>query len=232
MDFRRRKKVEVAFFQETYLLEKDFSRCRIDSTVIASSSNMKYNRGVVIPKCTCQHTDLGSGRDTECRVAYVKTVVNGRKIAFLSVYAPNVSGAEVYNYLTNTILELSEFALIIGVTLSLGTLIGQNWDHRVKRTTSSISCINEMGYRLLCVRCLADFTPLRREFTCFSSQNQSFSRIHYIFISQQPYKVSDLDLLPMSLSDHRAVTGEITILSILSTKMCSMLAFQLHTSAE
>lgn len=83
--------------------------------VIASSSNTKKNRGVIIlAKRTYQYTDLGSGRDTEGRVAYIKTLINGTKIAFLSVYAPNVFDAEFYNYLTNTILELSEFSLIIG----------------------------------------------------------------------------------------------------------------------
>lgn len=116
MDLLRRKKVEVAFFQETHLLEKDVARMQNRFYhVIASSSNTKKNRGVIIlAKRTFQYTDLGSGRDTEGRAAYIKTLINGTKIAFLSVYAPNVFDAEFYNYLTNTILELSEFSLIIG----------------------------------------------------------------------------------------------------------------------
>ena len=56
--------------------------------------------------------------------------------------------------------------------------------------------------------------PPVREFTCFSPRHQSLLRIDYMFVSTQLCaNISDLKLLAMSLSDHRAVTGKITIIS-------------------
>lgn len=112
----QRYKIDVAMLQETHLLEMDILKMQSNSyRVVAFSSFSKKARGVLIlVKGSLNITDLGSGRDNQGRIAYIKSVINGAKIAFVSVYAPNDFDSVFYDDLTDIVLGLSEYTLIIG----------------------------------------------------------------------------------------------------------------------
>lgn len=84
LDFLRRLKIDIALFQETHLLERDVSRFHNKFYhVIASSSNLKKNRGVaIVAKRSLQFTILDTGKDSEGRVALIKTLINDKKNSF------------------------------------------------------------------------------------------------------------------------------------------------------
>lgn len=85
LDFLRRLKIDIVLFQETHLLERDVSRFPNKFYhVIASSSNLKKkNRGVaIVAKRSLQFTILDTGKDSEGRVALIKTLINDKKNSF------------------------------------------------------------------------------------------------------------------------------------------------------
>ncbi len=74
---------------------------------------------------------LDSGYDEEGRIAFVKTMLGNTKLAFVSVYAPNVYDQDFFDSLTLTLLDLSEFHLIVGGDFNAV------WKHKMDRTGSN-----------------------------------------------------------------------------------------------
>ena len=219
LDILKRKRADVALLQETHLLDSEVTKMNNKYfNVVASSSNFKKNRGVVILfNRAFQCTIAGSDRDMEGRVAYVKTITNGLKIAFFSIYAPNTYNADFYAYLTNSMLELSDYYLVIGGDFNAV------WSHVSDRTS-----INESSDQRQASAALQQWAsdcsvvdawrlkyPLSREFTCFSSRHQTFSRIDYIIVSTPlTGKIQYITICPTSMSDHKIIIGSLKISSI------------------
>lgn len=116
LDLLHRKKIDIAFIQESHLLKDDVFRfSNKHYQVLASSSFRKKSRGVlIVGRCKLPLTILDSGNDAEGRVAYVKTMLGNYKITFISVYAPNSHDQNFFDSLTLTLLDLSGFSLIVG----------------------------------------------------------------------------------------------------------------------
>lgn len=55
-----------------------------------------------------------SGQDDLGRFAFICTTIQGRKVAFVSVYAPAVFDSTFYPWLTSELITLTEYDLIIG----------------------------------------------------------------------------------------------------------------------
>lgn len=116
LDFLRKQRVNVAFLQETHLVKKDINRISNRYyRVIASSSAVNKSKGVAI---LCQRNLrfrlLDSWADNKGRVSVSKVQIEKRDIAFVSIYAPNIFEKTFYAQITKTLLELSDFKLIIG----------------------------------------------------------------------------------------------------------------------
>lgn len=119
LDFLRRKKVDIAFLQESHFLQKDITRINNKYfTVLASSSYDKKTRGVmIVAKCSLNLTKLGSGWHAEGRITFVKTIIEERKVAFVSIYAPNRFDNSFFELLNNMLLDVSDFCLVMGAIL-------------------------------------------------------------------------------------------------------------------
>ncbi len=84
---------------------------KIDNTVfkvVSYSSASNKSKGTII----LFHSNLGinsvrKGSDQEGRIAYVKTIIEGTKIAFLSVYAPNMYDNSFYSSLYQILHKLN-----------------------------------------------------------------------------------------------------------------------------
>lgn len=113
LDLLHRKKIDIAFIQESHLLKDDVFRfSNKHYQVLASSSFRKKSRGVlIVGRCKLPLTILDSGNDAEGRVAYVKTMLGNY---IYSVYAPNSHDQNFFDSLTLTLLDLSGFSLIVG----------------------------------------------------------------------------------------------------------------------
>ena len=131
LEVLRKEKVGVAMISESHLLEKDSLRIHNKQYhVVAHSAAANKSKGVlIIVKRNLNFTNLGTGGDTEGRVTFIKTLINNKKIAFVSVYAPNTYDAAFFSQLTQTILELDGFQLIIGADFNAV------WEHAIDRTS-------------------------------------------------------------------------------------------------
>lgn len=91
LDLLARNQINLAMLKETHLLKKDVSRLENHFyKVCASSSALNKTKGVIIlTSKTLQITIIGKGCDKDGRVAYIKCIYNGRKVACVDIYAPN-----------------------------------------------------------------------------------------------------------------------------------------------
>lgn len=101
-----------------------------------------------------------------------QTIINQTKIAFFSVYAPNTYNADFYDYLNKTILELSDFSLVVGGDFNAV------WSHTCDRTGTNESRDQRLA-RAALQQWASDYSvvdawhikyPLLEEFTCFSAR--------------------------------------------------------------
>lgn len=111
----RRRKIDIALLQETHLLAGDVRRLADKNYHVIASSSCTKTRGVaIVARRNLKFKIQDMWLDTVGRLAIAKVEVSGRKIAFISLYAPNVFDKSFYCSLTNTMLELSEYSFIVG----------------------------------------------------------------------------------------------------------------------
>ena len=91
LDIFKEKAVDVALLQETHLLYQDVCKLNnVDFKVAAFSAAKNRTKGVIILfRSNLKVSIIKKGQDQEGRIAYVKTIINCQKIAFISVYTPN-----------------------------------------------------------------------------------------------------------------------------------------------
>ena len=112
----RKKKVDIALLQETHLLSGDVRRLANKFYhVIASSSSLTKTKGVaIVARRNLKFRLQDTWSDTTGRLTLAKAEHNGKKIAFLSAYAPNCYDRSFYSDMTNIMLELTEYLFIVG----------------------------------------------------------------------------------------------------------------------
>lgn len=120
LDLLRRHKVDVAFRQESHLRRNDVSRFSNKTYYVAASSSFtsKTRGSLVVLRRTLSFTILESYGDGDGRVSYIKTILAGRKVAFVSIYAPNVFDSEFFIHLTDLLSSILEFSLILGADMN------------------------------------------------------------------------------------------------------------------
>ena len=206
----RNKSVDFAFIQESHLLKQHANRLANKYyRVLAFSAATSKAKGVAILARRRLRLDfLGDWSDSDGRITIAKIRLEGKMIALVSVYAPNVLDKEFYNLLTKTLLDLTEFKIIVGSDFNA------TWQLGLDRSTSIES--REQALTSAELRAWADSTglvdiwrlmnPSVRDYSFFSGRHASFSRIDYIFAPMDLFQnISRAELLPMSLSDHKAV---------------------------
>lgn len=79
-----------------------------------SSDGTKTTGSLILIKRNLPFVIEICSNDKSGRFSYFCTIMQGKKIAFISVYAPAVFDANFFQMLTNQLLLLNEYALIIG----------------------------------------------------------------------------------------------------------------------
>ena len=130
LDVLRRERVDIALVSESHLLQKDVHKLQNKHYVVkTNASALNKTKGVVIVvRRNFQVTNLGVGGDSEGRITFMKTIIENKKIAFLSIYAPNSFDPDFYVRLSNIMHDLSDYRLFIGADFNAV------WDHSVDRT--------------------------------------------------------------------------------------------------
>ena len=206
----RSKSIDFAFIQESHLLKQDANRlANKHYRVLAFSAATSRTKGVAILARRRIRLDfLGDWSDNDGRIVIAKIRLEGKMLALVSVYAPNVLDKEFYKLLTKTLLDLTEFKIIVGSDFNAA------WNHDLDRSTAAES--REQALTSTELRAWAGSTgmvdiwrlinPTARDYSFLSGRFGSFSRIDYIFAPRDLFhKINKVELLPMSLSDHKAV---------------------------
>lgn len=206
----RARSIDFAFIQESHLLKQHSNRlANKHYRVLAFSAASSSAKGVaVLAKRRIRLDFLGDWSDNGGRIAVAKIRLEGKLLALVSVYAPNILDKEFYKLLTKTLLDLTEFKIIVGSDFNTA------WQHDLDRSTATES--REQALTSAELRALADSTglvdiwrlmnPTVRDYSFLSGRHSSFSRIDYIFAPINLFhKITKTELLPMSLSDHKAV---------------------------
>lgn len=220
LDFLRRHNVDIACITESHLKIEDVSRMQDKTYRIAVSSSavsktkgsmiiVRRNLDVVIEKTmTCQ-SDLGLGR-----LSLICTLVQGKKIAFVSVYAPSVYDASFFPWLSATLLPFSEYELIVAGDMNavLDVKIDRS-SHLVSAAQHQASSdLNAFLTNLNLFDAWRSHHPDVRDYTFFSSSHKIFSRIDHVFLSHSlNTAVHSCSILPMTISDHNPVQVAIDV---------------------
>lgn len=218
LDLLYRKNIHIAFIQESHFLEADTFRFNNKHyEVVASSCFVKKSKGVLIAiRRNLSYTNLGTGGSGDGRITFCKILYNGIKIALTCVYAPNDFDKHFYDSLESTLLDLYDYQLLIGGDFNTVCL------HQEDRTGGKESYDQKLGSKAL-QKMTNEFSlidswrlmnPSSREFSYYSARHRTFSRIDYIFISKPLFElISETDMIPFPLSDHRAVSCSLQVKS-------------------
>lgn len=129
-------------------------------------------------------------------------------MALICTYAPNSFNEHFYDSLASIWLDPPQYPLLIGGDFNAVWLHDIDWtgvtETRDQRLVSSAlqKLANDYGVINICHM----MNPFTREFSFFSAQHKTFSRIDYIFVSKTLFSdIRNTNMIPISLSNHRAV---------------------------
>lgn len=133
LGFLKRRKVDLALLSETHLLKADTKRLanKLYHVIVSSSALSKTWGVAIVAKLNLKIKVMDVWADSEGRITIAKIECTNRKIALVSAYAPNSFDANSYNTLTTAMLELTNYAFIVGAD------INAVWDPAVDRSGSS-----------------------------------------------------------------------------------------------
>lgn len=156
---------------------------------------------------------LDTWSDNKGRMTIVKIEMYGRKIAIISAYAPNKFDKEFYSALTQEMLQLTEYSFIVGADMNAVWQVSErssvtaNKDQELA-TAALQAWVESLGL----IDVWHTFNPTLTDYSFFSARHKTSSRIDFIFSSPQLFQnINNVTLLPMALSDHKGVYGNVLI---------------------
>lgn len=216
LDYLHRQSVDVAFIQESHLRTQDTKRFANKHYYVASSAslNSKTRGSLIVLKRSLSLNIMGKYGSEDGRIAYIKTVISGRKFAFISVYAPSQYESDFFPNLVSVLAQLQDFSLIVGADMN--ACINLALDKSVQKSTfsqlSASKDINNVLTSLSLVDIYRIINPTSKQFTFYSARHQTLSRIDYILASQTSFsEIHNVAIIPSSLSDHSMVSAHVTL---------------------
>lgn len=210
LDFLYRKKVDVALLQETHLRPTDTLRLQNKRfKIVAASSDGSSTKGVaVLMRRNLNVNIIKVSSDTSGRLAFCCTSIEGRKVAFVSFYAPTIFDHTFFQNITKDLLTLDEYHLVIGADMNAV------FDNILDRSTTSATHTQISSSKALCNLAkdlnLVDLwrlqNPSFKDYTYYSPYHKSFSTIDFLLISSELISASSsMNLLPRHISDHNPI---------------------------
>lgn len=211
--YLRRKAIDIALIQETHLKRADVQRLqnKMYKVVAFSTDNTKTKGTVILIARNCNLKIDRESQDQSGRLAYFCTNIKGRKIAFVSIYAPTIFETNFFPHVNNHLLSLIDYSLIIGGDMN--ALIDPVLDRSSSCSQvqlNSSAALNDFIKTLNLVEVWRSGNPSSRNYTFFSARHLSFSRIDYLLCSKELLNsVDQTIILPAILADHNSLNGRI-----------------------
>lgn len=116
LDAIGRQGAHIALLQETRIIDHDINKIvNCMYKVAASSSAVNKTKGVIMLIYTNLNIqNIDKGNDEEGRIIYIKISFLGKRLALISVYAPNVYEPALFDNLSKILDDLRDYQLILG----------------------------------------------------------------------------------------------------------------------
>lgn len=203
---------QIAFLQETHLSDVEHEKLKSWADKVYYSSHCSgRKRGVSI----LIHRQINFiktllYKDTEGRYILVNGVIDGIEVTLINVYAPNEDEPGFIKTLFNTILKYSTGLLLMGGDFNC--VISQLMDRQPPSKAPLSKMSKMLKYQITeagMVDVLRNKFPRDKDFTFYSNRHSSYSRIDYFFTPRADlYRITDIEILPFTLSDHAPVLVE------------------------
>lgn len=208
LTYIKSQQAQLAFIQETHLLDSEVSRLKRDwvgQVFHSSYANKKHGVAILVHK-KLNLTVSKEHKDSDGRVICLEAVINGVKVNLCNIYGPNQEDADFFHYINKMIGDISTSKSIIAGDYN------QVVDGVLDKTTySGVKPKDRMAIELMMkdlnlVDIWRVINPKEREYTFYSHRHKSHSRIDYFLISNNLVQdVSDCSIGPIALTDHATV---------------------------
>lgn len=210
LDFLRKRNTDFAMIQESHLLPVDISRFanKMYHSIASSSATTKSKGVMVICKRNLKFTLVETWSDKEGRITIAKICINGARIALISVYAPNICDPKFYQLLTQSLLEMVDYQIILGGDFNAV------WDNNMDRSGGVETREQHLASKALrqwandtgMVDIWRKMHPSLKDFSFFSGRHKTFSRIDFLFVSSRLFsKVNNTGYTPVTWSYHKII---------------------------
>lgn len=223
LDFLHRKNADIALLQETHLKPNDTLRLQNRRyKMVAASSDGSSTKGVaVLMRRNLTINIIKVSSDASGRLAFCCTSIEGRKVAFISIYAPAIFDYAFFQNITKELLTLDEYHLVIGADMN--TVFDNTLDRSAAVAThiqiTSSKALGNLAKDLNLVDLWRLHNPSSRDYTFYSPSHKSFSRIDYLLISSELVSASSsINLLSRHISDHNPIEATFSFGDIRNNK--------------
>ncbi len=184
----RQKKIDLALLQETNLLSKDSSRIAntFYHTIASSTASTKTKGVAIVCRRNLKIKVQDFWVDDAGRIVIAKVELYGKKVALISIYAPNTFNNCLYDILTKRMLDLTDYSFIVGADMNAV------WDIIFDRSSSTASREQELATAALhswakslgLIDIWRSCNPATKDYTFFSSRHKDIFKDRFsIFVS-------------------------------------------------
>lgn len=216
LEFFRKKNIDFAMIQESHLLGKDVGRLanKFYHSIATSSAATKSKGVMVLCKRKLKFDMIDSWADDAGRIAIAKICMDGKNIALISAYAPNVFDRTFFHLLTKSLLDLTGFHLVLGADFNAV------WDSSMDRTGGSETKDQHLASEALrhwasetgMVDIWRLLNPSLKDYSFYSGRHKSFSRLDFIFASKDLFQnIQNAHYIPVTWSDHKPICCSVTV---------------------
>ena len=186
LTYLKQKKTDLAFIQETHLNDDESVKLKRDWVgQVYFNTYSSWKRGVIIlDRKNIDIRVLKHYSHQEGRWVILDAVLEGQKITFVNVYAPNASQPEFFHEICNIVRTIGNVNIIIGGDFNQVRDVYLDKSSQ-PRPVNDPACaavdvmIEDLGlvdvWRLL--------YPQEKDYTFFSNPHSTYSRIDYFLIS-------------------------------------------------
>uniref|UniRef100_A0A3P8S6T2 exodeoxyribonuclease III n=1 Tax=Amphiprion percula TaxID=161767 RepID=A0A3P8S6T2_AMPPE len=209
-------RVEVAFLQETHLLDTEHAKLKRLGFKYQYSSSYQdgHRRGVAILISNgTSFEPIFEKKDTEGRFVLMRGNLGGSLVTLFNIYAPPNSDWKFFKQIFDLITAETQGVLICGgdLNIRLNPKLDSSNTHlsQPKLINKKINlAMKEIGL----IDIWRELNPLKRDYTFFSNPHSAYSRIDYFFtFTRDLDRVDGCNMGSMDLSDHSPIYLELNL---------------------
>ena len=216
LSYLKSQQTHIAFLQETHLTDSEDAKLKRDwvGQIYHSSYTSKKHGVAILVHKKLNFLIVKEQTDEQGRIILVEAKIDGKKVNLCNIYAPNIGDPVFFHGKNNLIGHLPDGHTILAGDFNQvldGTLDKTTFFNNVPKDRMAIKLLmKDLG--LIDVWRLVH--PRQREYTFYSHNHKSHSRIDYFLIGKDLVEsISDCTIGPIALTDHAAVQLDLVIKS-------------------